>query len=519
VKQLAVISRTSAIQYDRRGRTLPQIGRDLGVDFVVEGTVRWASGSDGSRVRITPQLIRVADDTHVWTQRYDATVNDVFKVQSDIAYQVIGALQVALDVRERQTVDARHTENFEAYQAFLKGVYYAQRGSSDTSNQEKALGNFERAVAQDPAFALAWSWLSRICSTRYNTGADRRTETADRAREAARRALEIDPHLADAHVAQAAYLLGVHRDYDGALSEIEIARAGLPNSSELQGMEGVIERRRGRWSVSLAGLKRAFELDPRSAGRSEALAVHHLLTRDYDEALRFIGIARALDPSPTAGVAVPHAWALFSGKQNPSGARAVLESAALDDARVRSLLARFEFFDGRHERALDLLSGLPAGGAWLAPNFRFPRAIAEAQVYEAMKRHDEAVSRYRAAIAELQGRRATTEDYQVEAALGLAYAGIGNARDAVTHARRAVALQPVTRDAAEGPLYLYLLAQVYAQVGQAAVAFEQLETMLDLPGFYNAAWIERDPAFAPLRADPGYGAFLQRMSAIRPAGA
>lgn len=167
VKRLAVISPSSATQYDRRGKTLRQLGGDLGVDYVLEGTVRWARGSQGSQVRISPQLVRVSDDTNVWSHRYDATLDDVFKVQSDIAHQAIASLQVALEANERRSLDAHRTGDNEAYLAYLRGLTAFQRGSSDTSNQAVARSALERAVERDPGFSLAWAWLSRVYASQY----------------------------------------------------------------------------------------------------------------------------------------------------------------------------------------------------------------------------------------------------------------------------------------------------------------------------------------------------------------
>ena len=511
VSRLGVLSSTTVTQYDRQGKNVRQIGGDLGVDYIVEGTVRWAGGGQGSRVLISPKLVRVADDTAIWSDRYETPLSDVFKVQSEIAYRITGALQVALEARERRAFDARPTSNDEAYLEYLRGMAAFQHGTSNTNRQFQARTHLERAVAIDSRFALAWSLLSEVLASQYGTGARRTPETLESGRGAARRALDLEPGLPEAHLAQARMLLLDGAD-DRALSELEVARAGRPNSPSLFRMLSVIERRRGNWAASLSALTRGFEIDP--ATFSEYLAAHYLFQRDYPEAFRFIGIARTAN---STSIAVPEAWALFCAHQDIAGARRglgpVLTQGSPPDARALGLLARLEFIDGRHDRALEIIRDMDAAGAWLPPDFRFPAALAEAQVYEAMNRRAEAIERYRAAAATLETRRRETpNDHKTDAALGLAYAGLGRAADAVSHGERAVALLPISRDAWDGPLYVYLLAQIYARVGRPADAFAKLDELFKVPGFYNVTWIERDPGFVALRAQPKYRDHVARWS-------
>jgi DNA-binding winged helix-turn-helix (wHTH) protein/TolB-like protein/Tfp pilus assembly protein PilF len=511
LSRLAVKSSTTVTQYDRHGKSVPRIGADLGVEYVVEGSVRWEQASVGRQVRITPKLIRVADDTAVWTQQYDAALSDLFAVQADIAYRITGAMQVALEARERRMVEARATADTEAHLAYLRGITAFQQGSTDTRNQAQARADLEDAVARDPRFALAWSWLARVYAWQYYTGAQRTPETRLAAQRAARTAIDLDPALPEGHVGLAQVLL-VERDYDHALRELEIARVGLPNSPELFRLTGLVEQRKGRWPEALAAYTRGFDLDPPSI--AEAIAVQYLYLRQYNEARRFIAVAKA---GRRAATAVPEAWMLFSENGDVAAARRVLEPAfaarSPADARVRGLLARLEWFDGRHQRALDLIKEMDAAGAWLPPDFRFPASVAAGQVHESMGRREDSARNYAAAMADLQRKqRSAPEDYQIEAALGLAAAGLGRASEAVRHGERAVELLPVTRDASAGPLYLYLLAQIHARLGQQDAAFATLDRLFSVPGFYSEIWVQRDPGFAALRSDPTFRAHVDRWS-------
>jgi DNA-binding winged helix-turn-helix (wHTH) protein/TolB-like protein/Flp pilus assembly protein TadD len=514
LNRLAVPSSTTIAGYDRRGKSLQAIGADLGVAYVVEGSVRWAQASDAMRVRITPKLIRVADDTTVWTQRYETSISDLFKVQADIAYQVTGALQVALDARERRSVEARPTADTEAYLAFLRGIAAHRQGASDTASQAHARTELEQAVERDPRFAIAWSWLARVYASQYRTGAHRTPEIRQAAFRAAQTAIDLNTGLPDGHLALALVLF-TDRQYESARRELDIAKIGLPNSAELWQLLGLIAQREGHWAESLDAFKRAFDLEPGSS--AEWITIHYLHLRQYSEARRFIGIARAAN---LTGAVVPDAWLRFSESGDVGAARPVLEAALASrwpaDDRVRGLLARLEWFDGRYQRALDLIEAMSPPGAWLPTNFRFPASLAAAQVYESMGRREGAVKNYAAAIADLRRKLASSpDDYQVEAAMAMATVGLGQAAQAIRHAERAVELLPASKDAAEAPFYLYLLAQIHARLGDYPAAFATLDKMFSGPGFYNENWVQRDPGFAALRAHPSFRSYVDRWSLQR----
>lgn len=502
LQHLAVPSSTTVAAYDRTGRTMGAIGQDLGVQYIVEGSVRWGSGGSDPRVRVTARLVRVADDTTVWTDLYDTPLVDLLDVQTDIAHQITAALQVAIDARERRALSARPTEDSEAYLAYLSGLAFAQQGASDTASNALARAAMERAVARDPRFALAWSWLARVLAWQYRNGSARSLETRAAAERAARTALDLAPGLAEAHLGMADVLIR-DRDYEAARQQLEVARIGLPNSPEVWRLLGHIAERQGRWIESRSAYLRGFDLDPPSL--ADPLAVHYLHMRQYDEARRYAAIGRAANRS---SVIVPDAWGRFSDSGDIPAARAILEAALQSrsqaDGRVLGFLARLEWFDGRYDRALELIARMDPAGTWLAPNFRYPAAIAAGQVYESMGRTAEAKQQFAAALRTLETRAAGSEDYQLEAAMALALAGLERRTEALRHAARTVALLPVSTDAAEGMLYLYVLAQVQSRVGDHDGALATLDRLFAVPGFYNESWLAHEPWFAPLRGHPAY---------------
>ena len=512
---LGVISTTSTREYDRRGKTVRHIGADLGAAYIIEGSVRGGETADAT-VRIIPRMIRVADDVTVWTEQYEVKLSEVESAHADMARRIGDALQV--DAVAGSSRSPRPIADSDAYLAYLRGMSAFQQSPSDTSVQALARRELELAVSRDPKFALAWSWLARVYRAQHASGAARTPHVHEAASQAAKTAIALAPDLPEAHLALAQVLMQDH-DSEGALRQLELARSG---GLTLEGIriEAWLRQQRGEWSQSLDRYMKGFEQDP--AALSDLIGIHYLHWRDYPQAARFLAIAKAANRSAAV---VPEAWLQFSDGGNIAAARDVLEPALalkLPDARVRGLLARYEWFDERYERALALIREMDSAGAWLPANFRFPASIAMGQVYESMGQRDRARECFADALKRLEAAvKERPDDYQLHAGIGLAAAGLQRSDVAVRHGRRAVELLPVTKDASSGPLYLYLLASIYARLDQRAAAFATLDEMFAAPSFYSDRWIERDPWFASLRADPAFSAHLERWrrqkgSALRP---
>lgn len=236
--------------------------------------------------RLSPKLIRVADDLTIWTSQYEIEPSELESTHADIARRVGTALNLA---PAESLSPARVTADPDAYLAYLRGIAAFQQSWSDTSLQAHVRRELEDAVARDPAFALAWSWLAHVYSTQYNSGADRTPAVRDAASRAARTAIALAPRQAEPHVGLARVLMVVDRDYDEALREIEVARRARPELAEAIRVEAWLRQRRGEWAASLALQMRAFDLDP--AASSDLVAIHYLHWRNYPQANRFIAIA------------------------------------------------------------------------------------------------------------------------------------------------------------------------------------------------------------------------------------
>src|SRR4051812_36666569 len=282
VSDLGVVSRTSTDPYKGSNKSIRQIGQELGVGYILEGSVRWEKSPDGSsKVRVTPQLIRVADDRHLWTDRYDAELADVFQVQSSIAEQVTSAMNLALDPSEKKTISEQPTANTDAYDLYLRGIEYASRGPG-REDIHNAVEMFRRAVALDSNFAQAWARFSGGRSSEYWYFYDRSEAALADSKAAAERALRLHPDLPEGHIALGYYYYWGRLDYDRALKELAAARARQPNNGDLYQATAAVQRRQGRWDGAIADFQRSAQLNPRAVDAIGNLAQTYSLLRKYD---------------------------------------------------------------------------------------------------------------------------------------------------------------------------------------------------------------------------------------------
>ena len=247
IESLEVASRTSVARFKETQQDVKTIGEELGVGFVLEGTVRWAGGDGMNRIRITPQLIRVADDSYLWAETYDRVLDDVFEIQSEIAQEVTRGLGVTLGKGKKGPVGARPTDNLEAYQAYLRGRYWASRPHFTYENWERSMRAFERAVELDPTFALAHAELARGHALVRYFRHDLSPERLEVAARSAQRASELAPGDPRVHLDLGYYRLWAHRDIEGAMAEFERAAAEMTGSAEILEAMADLYIVQGRW--------------------------------------------------------------------------------------------------------------------------------------------------------------------------------------------------------------------------------------------------------------------------------
>ncbi len=509
---LAVIARESTDQYKGTTKPAKQIAEELGTRFLLTATVRWQKGGAGAnRIRVTPELVEVTGSgapVARWQGSFDAVLEDVFRVQTEIAAKVAGALQVALGAGEQQRLAERPTANLAAYDAYLRGQELSGGGNFTVpSTARRAAAQYEQAVALDPSFALAWAKLSLARSSLFFTLTPSKS-LAQGAKDAAETALRLAPTLPEAHQAMADYFRSVLQDPARALEQCRQGLATSPNHAGLIGSSALAEQALGRWQDGLVHMEQARSLDPRSASANRRLGAMLLYMRRYPEALA--ALDRALAIAPASLDLIENRAEVYLAQGNLDGARAYLASAGakVEPTALVAYLATFDdlvwVLDEGQQQLLLRLTPAAFGddrAAW---------ALALTQAY-ALRGEKEQARRYaeeaeRAFAAELGE---APDDGQRHVMRGLALAYLGRREEAIAEGERGVALTPISLDAYSGPYIQLQLVRIHILLGEPEKALDRLEPLLKIPNNLSPGWLAIDPNFAPLKGNPRFEKLLK----------
>jgi TolB-like protein/Flp pilus assembly protein TadD len=516
VAGLGVISRTSAVQYAQSGRTMKQIGEELGVGYVLEGTVRWDRGPAGAeRVRISSQLIRVADDTHLWAETYDRVLDGVFEVQSEIAQKVTDQLGVALTGSGKGKGGLPPTDNLDAYQAYLRGRFYATRPHFTYENWDRAMEAYQQAADLDPDFALAHAHLARGHALLRYFRHDLTPARLQAAHDAAVRAAELAPDSPRVRLALGYYQLWAYRDVEKALEEFARAGEGQPDSAEVLNAKGSVFLLQGRWEEALDAFQRAFDLSPRDADLiSEAAGVLWTIRR-YPEAIAAADQAISLAPDSIW----PYLYktlAYWSWRGSATRTRAFLEALPTTEGGWERWAWYWqEIYEGRYRDALDRLESSSVGWIRIKILAR-PNSLFAAQAYALLGEHARARESYESARRSLEPEvRASPEDPRLRSALGIVYAALGRKEEAIREGIHATELLTRSMDGFYYLPYVVDLAHIYTLVGEEEAALDQIEHLLANPSWISAPFLEMDPRWSRLRHNPRFQALLDQYEASR----
>ncbi len=499
---LQVTARSSSNQYKKTSKSPQEIGRDLGVDYLLTGTVRWEKSDGSNHVRVTPELIQVSTGSTKWQEPFDAALTDVFKVQADVAGQVAQALDLALGAPQKTALAERLTGNPAAYDAYLKGEAASQNmGSGDPARLRPAIGYYEQAVALDSAFADAWAELSRANSLVYVNGvAD--PEVARRAREGADRALHLAPDRPIGHLALGDYYAYVPPDYERARQAYQAALRLAPNDADLLAASALVEISTGKWDEALAHFARARTLDPRSGAIARRLAYTLLRMRRYPEARAASDQAIALAPDNPSLIEIKAMTLL--GEGNLEGARQVVREVppSIDPTAVAASFGNY--FDLYWLLPPDLQAVLLR----LTPSAFQDRAIwaiVLAQTYRLRGDRARTLAYADTARAAFDQRLAGVPgDAQSHVFRGLALAYLGRKAEAIAEGERGVALLPISKDTYGGPYMQHQLVRIYIETGEYDKALDRLEPLLKMPYYLSPGWLRIDPNFELLRGNPRF---------------
>ena len=510
IADLKVISHTSTQHYKTAPENLSEIARHLGVAYIVEGSVQ----KSGAAVRVNVQLIKAANDSHLWAETFDRRLTDVFSVESEVAKAIADQLRAKLTGQEEQVIAAKPTDNLEAYDAYLRGLAYRLKTARSSANDVAAQKYLREAVRLDPKFALGWALLSYVDASGYISLSLQPTDALrEEARQAAETAINLQPNLGEALNANGYYHYACLKDYDTAERYFEQAHHFLPNSSQIPESLAYLSRRRGQWDRSESYFNEAERLDPRNVGFLTQHALSYIALRRFSEALRKLDQVLNITPDDIypvalkAGVAqlegdLPRAAVLLAPLHPNADNTQVLETQAYQGILERhpeQIIARLKEVLANPDPAL----GYNIGG------LRFYLGWA----HEVAGDHAAAVESWRRARSELEPLlKEQPGNYLLVSALALSDLGLGDKTAAMNLAERAMEGNPIEKDSLMGPRPLEILARVAANTGESDRAIATMEKLLSIPyaGLIarqlplTPALLRLDPMFDPIRSNPRF---------------
>jgi len=520
IADLKVISRTSVMQYKTSTpRNLREIGQQLGVAHVVEGSVQRAA----NKVRVNAQLIDARNDAHLWAQTYDRDLADVFAIQSEIAKAIADQLQAKLSPNEKKAIEQPPTTDLAAFDLYSRAKSLVlTTGFSTTGDPDllKAIELLDEAVKRDPSFFDAYCQLAYAHESLYAvSGSDHTPARLALAEAALQAATRLRPDAAETHLARAQYLYSGLRDYAGALAELEIARRGLPNDPRLFELTGYILRRRGQQEEGLQNLQRAVELDPRNFFTLQQIAVSYQNLGRYAEAIATLDRASAIVPDNIETRAARGLW-YVCWKADTRPLHQTIDAILAQGPGAIASAADIWFFCALAERdpsaAERALVALGDNPCWSEGAIILSRSFGEGLLARMTKDEARARTAFEAARAQQEKIVQAQPDYgPALCVLGLIDAALGRKDLALDEGRRAIALTPLEKDVATGSRVLQYFAITAAWAGDKELALQQLEAGLRAPAasqMLSYGALKLFPFWDPLRGDPRFEKIVQSLA-------
>jgi len=495
IAALKVISRTSTQKYKSAPDNLRDVGRQLGVANLLEGSVQKVANA----VHVNVQLIRAANDEHLWAESYDRKLDDVFGVEGEVASAIADQLKTKLSGAEQKAVAEKPTENAEAYDVYLRAVAIDNAGNLDTTKRVADL--YAEAIRIDPQFALAWARLAVARSYLYFNGIDLDKNSGAAVKDAADRAISLQPELGEAWLAKGVYRYRVLRDFQGALQSYEEALRRLPNSALVLAQMAHLERRLGQADVAQKHYQAAAQLDPRNTDILLTLADSFQSVRRYDEARRIVD--RVLEMSPGNEAALAGKAFSFQAQGRLNEAAEVLAKApanSQDDAL--SFARASQLYDERHfdEAIAYIQQNVPPA---FANDPRTLVLVGWCQKFAG--KDDEARATLTRAVAAMKPTPdavVPVDARQLPCYLAWVYAFLGEKEKALEQARHAI--NDYESDALSKPFAESALVIVQAQVGDIDSAIAALPHLLEVPNGETCGDLQLNPLWDPLRKDPRF---------------
>ncbi len=510
IKGLSIISPLSASRFKESGRSVEEMAKELDVDFVLDGSIRWDKGNSSDKVRITPRLTSMSNNRQVWTNNYDRDLDQIFEVQSEIAERVSQALDVTLLQSERQSLQIRLTDNIQAYDLYLQGIDATDEISA--SQFRIAEEYFEEAIALDSDFAAAYARLGANHADLWWHYFDRDSLRLIKAKASIDKANELNPDLFEVKLASGQIHYHGFREYDEALEHLFEALEMKPNNSEVLSYIAYVKRRQGLYHECINYMLQAYESDPLAGNIAFTLGETYELIRNYDQAIKFFDKGISLSPN-YYGSYSQKAEVVFNSSGDIERSKRILQSS-LNKIEAKELamfdLANFHYVDNEFTEALSVLDQIKAED--LTEQFKYhSKCHLKADIYLKMDEPHLARAYYDSARIFIEDKISTNPNEQkYHSTLGIIYARLGMNKEAIEEGLLATQLMPQSLDAWAGYGRQVDLAKIYALTGEQELAFEMIDYLLSTSGNFSKKALELDPVFDNLRGTAEYIEILQK---------
>ncbi len=514
IKALRVVSRTSVMKYAGQEQNIRAIAEELEVGHILEGSVRRA----GNRVRITAQLIDAATDEHLWAERFDRDLDDIFAIQSEVAEAIAEALQANLSPEEQQLIAMAPTNNVDAYDLYLKARVMMRSADYSANKYLDALPLLEKAVVADPEFALAWARLADVHGQLYWTRFDTSLERVSLVENAVNRAMIAGGDIPEIHVALGDLHYRTRSDFGRALLEYQIALEQMPEDGDLLMKIGTTQRRLNLWDPAIESLKKALRVEPENLMTFNVLLESMNNNGNWQEALAIVDQAMQSHPDSIGVFAAAKASILMRWTGDLDQARELLLSTGLSsdllqifarlqlrnyERDLKSLLADFE--------KPEIKSMLLAGNAFVSGlDMAFGDAHALlGELEDALPYYERTERLLEKEIAETSLSNFYGQPF-LYSSLATVQAYLGKEEEALVAMRRSEQLLPLARDYLFGVFILTGSARTLTVLGRQVEAIDLLEKMYGTPAGQTPWELRLSPQWDPLRENPRFKELVAR---------
>ena len=462
-------------------------------------------------VRVSAQLIDARNDTHVWVEKYDRDLADIFAIQSEIAQKIADQLQAKLSLTEKSAINERPTSDMVAYDLYLQAkelIYGTTLTPRYKENCFKAVQLLDQAVARDPAFLLAHCQLAYAHDLIYQLNADHTETRLALAETCVRAAVRLQPESGETHLAQATHFYWGYRNYSQAREELAKAQHALPNNARIFESLGLIDRRQGRWDEAIRNLERAVELDPRNVYTISLPGELYYNLHKYEESIAMYNRALALEPR-SSYLRMISAALRAEGHADVAPLRAALNTIEAEGPASAAEVANISFQLALQERdpagAARALANIPSEGYARDVDYGVPRAWDEGLMAKLLQNAPAAHAAFKAARAETEKRvRAEPGNAFALSMLARIDAELGEKEKAIREGHTACDMVPPAKDAVDGVELITNLARIYALTGEKDLALQQLEIVSKIPYGPTYGALRLDPEWDSLRGDPRF---------------